>query len=305
IFAYQRLLGDSELVVAMAAGFSPLQLARPSLVVGIFFTIIGYGLTLWAVPVAYHAYKNTEFQMRNSYSGVVLQEGVFNAIAPGKTIFIRERSADGTLRDILLSDDSTTNHSVIINARSGSFINSPTGPKILLVKGNRQEWNYTNGKVGFLYFDNYTIDLKKLEDFQELRTRVATERFVDDLFNPKDVYTDDLLRILRVEAHRRLSAPLLILALIGIGLAVMLSDSNARLGQGRRISMAVGAATILVVLENFWIQNGAKFSATISLMYLTPLLSFGVCMILLAGYGGALRRRFARMRSPAVPPVQG
>ena len=296
IFAYQRLLGDSELVVAMAAGYSPMQLARPALVIGVFFTVIGYFLTLWALPVAYHAYKNTEFQMRNTYSGVLLQEGVFTALEAGKTIYIRERGANGVLKDILLSDDSTSNSSVIITALSGSFLNTPSGPKIHLVKGNRQEWNYLSGKVGFLYFDDYTLDLQKIGDIQELRTRVATERFVPDLFNPTDQVGDGLRRIYRVEAHRRLSSPLLILAMIGIALAVILSDSNARVGQGRRILFAILAATILEVVQNIWIQNAVRFSATISLMYLTPILSFTISMILLGGLGEGWRLKAAGVK---------
>ncbi|MDI9408705.1 MAG: LptF/LptG family permease [Candidatus Pacebacteria bacterium] len=291
IFAYQRLLGDSELVVAMAAGYSPIQLARPALIVGALFTVLGYFLTLWGLPVAYHAYKNTEFTMRNSYSGVLLQEGVFTALEAGKTIYIRERGANGVLYDILLSDDSTPNHSVIITAHSGSFLNTPTGPKIHLIKGNRQEWNYSNGKVGFLYFDDYTLDIQKLEAIQQLRTRVATERFVPDLFKPNDTKDESLRSIFRVEAHRRLASPLLILALVSVALVVILTNSNARVGQGRRIMVAVLAATVIEVLQNIWTQNAVKFSAIISLMYLTPILSFTLCIMLLGGFGEGWRMR--------------
>src|SRR6201746_2637216 len=51
-FVYQRMTSDRELTVMRAAGLSPWALARPALAVALLATLVGYVLSIWAVPAS-------------------------------------------------------------------------------------------------------------------------------------------------------------------------------------------------------------------------------------------------------------
>ena len=297
LFAYNRLVRDSELVVMQAAGYSPLSLMSPALMVGVIFTLVGYILTIWIMPLAYHTYKEKVFQMRNTYSGVLLQEGVFTVLDNGVTVFVRKRDENGQLQDIVLSDESVFNKSVIITAQTGTLVETDSGPQFQLKKGNRQEWSYDSNKVGFLYFDDYTVDIKRLKEIRELRTPVATERYIHDLFNPKDVTDLGLIALFRIEAHRRITEPLMILALVSVALVTMLLDGNARQGQSLRIIVAITIAATFELLQIFWGQLGVNFPIFRIFMYLMPIAIFATCLFIASPYGERIRSKLVNHKT--------
>ncbi|MEM7653660.1 MAG: LptF/LptG family permease, partial [Pseudomonadota bacterium] len=80
LFVYNKLIGDNELVVMRAAGFSAMGLARPVLVCGGLVAMIVYFISLYLMPIAYREFKDRQFALRHDLAALVLREGTFQKV---------------------------------------------------------------------------------------------------------------------------------------------------------------------------------------------------------------------------------
>ena len=159
LFAYYRLQTASELVVMQTAGMSAYALAKPGLVVGGIISIFMTILTLYFLPASYREFKDQEFLIRHQFGTVFLQEGSFNTIAPGVTVFVHKRGADQELHGIMLHDNRDPEKPQTWLAERGALVTTEEGPRAVLVKGNRQQVDRVRGKFSMLLFDQTTLDV--------------------------------------------------------------------------------------------------------------------------------------------------
>lgn len=243
VFAYNRLVGDSELVVMRSAGMGPLNLARPALLLSAVVTTISYALAFYFLPLAYRDFKDLEFDVRNDYAGMLLREGAFNTVANGITVFVRQREASGELVGILVHDSRRPSDPVTLVAERGRLAMSEEGPRVVLVAGNRQELDRETGRMRFLYFERYSVDLGRVAQRSTERWREPRERYLHELFRAPQNENDRQSRArLLAEGHNRIVTPLLAFTLTMIGLACLLSGDFNRRGQMRRVVTAIAAA---------------------------------------------------------------
>jgi lipopolysaccharide export system permease protein len=246
LFTYNKLITDSELVVLRAAGLGPFQLARPALVLASAVVLIGYSLSLYLLPWSYRQFKDFEFNVRSDYSAVLLKEGAFNNVSPGITVYIRSREADGELQGILIHDNRVRDKTFTLIAERGRLAVAEDGPRVILVNGNRQQFEPETGKLSLLYFDRYSVDLGRVGQAQQDRWREPRERYLTELLFPDNSANDRAYATrLYAEAHTRLTSPLLGLAFTLISLAALLSGEFNRRGQSRRVMAAIALAAML------------------------------------------------------------
>lgn len=246
VFSYNRLVGDSELVVMRSAGMGPIHLARPALVLAAIVTAISYTLALYFLPLAYRDFKDLEFDVRNDYAGLLLREGAFNNVAAGITVYVRQRDASGDLVGILVHDNRRPTDPVTLVAERGRLAASEDGPRVVLVAGNRQELDRETGRMRFLYFERYSVDLGRVAQRTTERWREPRERYLHELFRPPQDENDRQSRArLLAEGHNRIVTPLLAVTLTLIGLACLLSGDFNRRGQMRRVVAAIVAAIVV------------------------------------------------------------
>ena len=273
VFAYNKLAADSELVVLKAAGLSPLQLAKPAIIIGIIATMLCYAMSLYLMPLTKRQFKEAQTFLRDNYASVLLQEEVFNTPVDGLTVFIRERDDDGTLRGILVHDNRVPNQTTTMMAEKAQLMQSPTGPQFYLIKGQRQEKR--NGLVSWLDFDSYSIDLSFYTKQAKDRVLGQEELFLGDLLNPTGVSPSRANKY-RAEAHQRLTWPLygLLLPLLAVGM-LSRGDFNRR-GQWKVITSISSAAIILVVVV-FGLNNFvARFPVLAPAIYMLAVGVLGV-----------------------------
>jgi lipopolysaccharide export system permease protein len=302
LFTFNRLAGDSELVVMRACGLSPLQLARPVLVLAAIVCAVGYSLTLYFLPLAYRAFKDLDFAVRNDFAGIMLREGSFNTIGPGITIYVRTREASGDLVGLLLHDARRADQHVSMIAERGRLAIGDSGPRIVLVQGNRQETDRGSGRVRILYFDRYSVDFGRIGESGGQRWREPRERYLHELFGPPRDANDRENRFrLRAEGHNRLASPLLGVALALTALAALLSGEHDRRGHGRRMIVAVALAAAIQA-GNMAAQNlAARSPAMIPLVYLSVLGPAAVATWWLLGATPSRFRHLGRrLRRPAI-----
>lgn len=284
LFVYQRLAGDRELTVMRAAGLSPFALARPALALCAVATLVGYGLTLWLVPLSAGAFREFQFEIRNRIAAFLLQEGVFTQVSDNLVVYVRDRGRDGTLHGILVDDGRDPAHRATVLAESGRLLDSPSGPKVLLLNGSREEIDPETGRLNLLTFKENTIDLARQEKGEPTRVRDMGEMGVGELLHPdpRSVNPREVPRM-RVEAHKRLELPLSTLSYVMVALLAVLTGTFRRHGSLVRPFVAVVVVVGLVAVGLAFDSLAVKHPEIIPLMYVRALLPGLLCAAWLFG----------------------
>lgn len=285
-FVYQRLSGDRELTVMRAAGLSPLTMARPALLVCALAIGLGYGLTLWMVPYSAGAFREFQFEIRNRIAAFLLQEGVFTPISDNLVVYVRNRGPDGTLHGILVDDGRDPAHHATVLAEAGRLLDSPSGPRVLLLNGSREEIDPETGRLNLLTFKENTIDLTQPGHGEPTRLRDMGEMGVGELLhpNPATVHPRDMPRM-RVEAHKRLVLPLSTFSYVMVALVSVLSGAFRRHGSLLRPLVAILAVVALVALGLALDSLAVRHLWIIPLLYGRALLPGVLCAAWLFGPG--------------------
>jgi lipopolysaccharide export system permease protein len=292
LFVFNRLITESELVVMRAAGLSPFGLAKPVLILsGIAFLILMM-LSLYFLPAANREFKNLQFEIRNRFVSSLLQEGAFTTISDKLTIYIGARNNRGEVIGLLIQDERDPRHPVTIIAERGAFAESGDGSRIIMVNGDRQQYDRDSGKLSVLTFDRYVLDLDMLRDAPEVHFSEPQERFLGELlFPPPD--TDALTReSFLVEANQRITIPLTAFSFAMIPLACLLPGEFNRRGQLKRVLTALGCALLFQTLDLAVKNLAGRYSMAIVLSYVVDLLPFtlGLGIILHRGISFKFRR---------------
>lgn len=248
LFSYNKLTSDSELVVMQAMGLSRWKLARPVVIVGTVVMLISYVIAMYIQPVSYKKFKDMQSLLRNNYVSLLLQEGVFSNPVEGLTVFVRERDKDGGLHGILVHDNRQPDKSITMMAESGRLVETPQGPRFLLVNGNRQEMN--DGRLSLLNFEHYTLDISLYTNAMKDRKSDVQELFLPELLwkNADEKLPDSEVMKRHAEAHQRIIWPAYVLSLALIAIAMLLSGEFNRRGQWQRITIASITATMLLFI---------------------------------------------------------
>lgn len=268
IYTYNKLMVESELIVLGAVGVSRWQLAKPALTLGAFACLLCYGLALYLMPLANARFQDIRVFFRDKYASVLLEEEVFNNPMDGVTVYARARDGQN-LQGILMHDSRDPNQTITMVADHGKVEQTENGPRFYLENGIRQQWK--NGRVNWLAFDNYTMDIAFFGQ-EVTRKRSEAEQTIFELFN-REGLTDKQIAAYRAEAHQRLTWPLLCLGLPLLVVAVLFAGEFNRRGQSRRI-VAASLVVLVLVLAYFALRSlSVKHAWLVSGMYL---IGFGV-----------------------------
>jgi lipopolysaccharide export system permease protein len=299
VFIYNRMIMDSELVAIRSAGYSPLTLARPALVLAAVVTVLLWAITMWAAPKSIASMHNMRGAIKAQFSALLFREGVFNPVGSGLTVYMRERTPEGALRGLMIHDsrEKNKNPSTIL-AKKGVLQVQDDRHQVLVYDGSRQEYDPQTGVLQRLNFERYTIDLPDNGPVRQ-RWSEPEERTIGDLLNPNLSNSRDAanLREFRVEFHRRLTSPLLAMVFTLISCCALLLGPVDRRGQGRRIAAAIGSVVLLqgLFLATFNLTRQSDLGLT--LLYALIFVPLTGCGLLLSGYGEGLRRRFLHGRA--------
>lgn len=260
VFVYAKMITDRELVVMRAAGVGQFGLAKPALVMTFLTLIFGYALNLYLLPESYKAFRLLQWEIRNTYSHVLLKEGSFNSLSGAVTVYVRERAPDGQLLGILVHDERDKKAPVTLMAERGALVDTESGPRVVMYNGNRQTIG-ANAKLSILYFDRYVFEVPTSQESITDRFREPRERSMSELINLEDadgVNKNDWGKY-KVELHKRIVTPLLGVGFAMVGLACLLYGPITRRSQTLRIITAVSIMISLqgatLSLENIIAKN--------------------------------------------------
>ena len=275
-FVYQRLAGDRELTVMRSTGLSPFGLARPALALAVLAMGAGYLLNVWIVPASLNSFREFQWEIRNQVAAFLLQEGVFTAISDDLTVYVRFRDREGVLRGIVVDDARQPNAHATILAERGRLVDGPTGPRVLLQNGSRQEIDRLSGRLKILTFNENAIDLAEATHGDAARPRDMTEASLAELFDPHPANAQDIGKW-RAEADRRLAAPWSTLSFAMVALLSVLTGSFRRFGGMLRPVIAIGAIVALLAVGLAVGNLAARDNRLIPLIWVQAILPGLVC----------------------------
>jgi lipopolysaccharide export system permease protein len=279
-FIYQRMTSDRELTVMRAAGLSPWRLARPALTVALLATVLGYGLTIWAVPASLSNFKQYQWEIRNRLAAFLLQDGVFTPLSDKLTVYVRSRDQDGTLRGILVDDARDPTAHATILAERGRLLDGASGPRVLLQDGSRQEIDHQSGRLNILTFKQNEINLSEAVKDEATRPADMSEVTLGALLNPHPYFERDRPKWV-AEAHKRLTAPLTTLSYAMVGLFSALGGIFRRHGGIARTLATVGAMVVLLALGLAFGTLAARDNDMLFLLWLHAIAPGVMCAWLL------------------------
>lgn len=283
VYALNRMQQESEIAVLYGAGVSRHHIARPIIQIAVLAALAHLTINTVVQPWAFKERRETLYALRTDIASSLIEEGSFTFPGEGLTLYARQRGGGGELRDLLIND-ARPDLPITYTARAGAIVTIDGAPAIVLRDGQIQRQT-EDGTVDVLDFDRYVLQMGAGIEETEYFFLKASDRTLYELFFPDRTTHFDQRNIdqFLAEAHARLSAPLLNIALAMIALAGVLVGEFSRRGYGRRIMVAAVIA-LLVRLAAIGLQAAADENPDLNaLQYALPIAVILIAAIMLSG----------------------
>jgi lipopolysaccharide export system permease protein len=176
IYVANRLTLESELVVAEATGISPFRLARPVFFFGLFTAAFIAVLAHLLVPMSQVRLVERQGEIAQSITTRFLTEGSFVHPARGITVYIRDITRDGEMRDLFLSDARSPKQRITYTAESALVVRTDDGPRLVMFDGLAQVL-HEDGRLTTTGFEDLTYDISALMTGPLFLERTPVRRF--------------------------------------------------------------------------------------------------------------------------------
>ncbi len=273
LFVFNKLTAESEIVVMRAAGVSQAGLATPAIAAGALTMAALLVLSLVIVPASNRAFRDLQFQIRNRIVTVLVQDGVFNTISERLMIYDMGRNEAGDLLSLVIYDGRDPSRPVIVFAERGAFVDTPEGPRLVMVNGTRQQRDLANGHLSVLQFEKYTLDLAEFSEEGGVRDRDPDERSTAELLFPTQRPSDEgAIRALSLEINMRLAGPISGLSMALLPILCLLPGEFNRRGQSRRVTLAIALAFLFEFVDLGLRDVAGRMNGAMLVLYLNLML---------------------------------
>ena len=297
IYAFNRMHSESEIAVLYGAGVSRNRLARPIIQLATIAAVAHLVINLVVQPWAFEERRKVFYDLRTDIASSLIEEGSFTYPADGLTLYARSRGGGGELRDLLINDG-RTEPGITYTARAGAIVTVDGAPAIVMRDGQVQQQT-EEGSVDVLDFDRYVLKFDGVFEEPDLFFLKASDRTLFDLVFPDRTshYDQRNVNEFLAEAHSRLAAPLLNIALALVALVGVLMGEFSRRGYGRRIMWA-SISALVIRLASLVIGAAAADDPQLNaLQYVLPIAVIIFASLLL---GGKTARKKRREMGPSV-----
>lgn len=292
LYATNRLMTESELVVVQAAGLGPFRLARAAFVFGLFVTALLLLLSHVLVPASRATLAERRSQIAENVTARFLVEGRFMNPARNLTVYIREISQTGELKGVFLSDNRRPEARTTYTAARALLVRAEAGPKLVMFDGLAQTLDTESRRLSTTRFSDFAYDLGALIGGGAARRPSVEELPTRSLLAPGPALLEASgkpLSVFRYEAHARFAQPFLGLAGALLGFAAILSGGFSRFGFWRQIALAVTILIAIQLIDNAVADRALADADAWPLIYLPAALGLGAALALL-GWSGRRRR---------------
>jgi len=283
LYAFNRLIGDSEMVVLQTAGLSALRLLRPVLAFGLILATLVFVLANYLAPAARTQFIDRSQEVRENLTGRFLREGQFIHPTNGLTVYIREITELGEFRDVFLQDRLNPSAETTYTAKRALLLQAETGPRLVMFDGMAQSLDVASGRLATVRFTDFTYDVGALieeggfrnTDLREIPTRVlvsATPETAEQFALP--------LAQMRFAGHDRIARCLFAVFVPLIAAAALMLGGFSRFGVWPQILTAVVILIPIQMVSNAAESVGVQAVGLHYLAYVQPALAALVAAIL-------------------------
>ncbi|MDP3459685.1 MAG: LptF/LptG family permease [Hyphomonas sp.] len=291
VWSLNRIHKDSEIVVAQAAGMTRWQVASPILRLALMGAVLHLAVNLWVQPAAQRAMREAVAEARADLAAALIRPGQFTTNGERLTFYAREQ-VGGELRGVLISDMTDPDFPTDILARSAALVSVEGRPTLLLRDALSQQLD-NNQQLSILEFDQYMFDLTEfMKEDAELILK-ASDKYLHELLfvDRKDYFQNKEADAFLAEAHARLTTPLLNIVMALIAIVAVLGGDFSRQGYSRRIAIASGGASVMLVVQ-LALQSAAADNPALNIVqWVIPLAAIGGLSWVYFGRGRHIGKR--------------
>jgi lipopolysaccharide export system permease protein len=295
LFTINKLYTEAELVVMMAAGAGPLDLARPVAAFGAGLCLLMGLITLVLVPLGGAALADRTQEIRSDLVNSLIVERQFLHPMPGLTLFIADTSSVGEMAGLFLHDERVPAQAVTYTAERALLLREGMEARLVMLDG--VALTRTPGPaLNSVTFEQFVFDLTGLIESQGPRNPRPSEYALGQLLDP----TQEMLgrgnytRASYIsEGHWKLALPLLSILYPMVALVTLIGRPYRRGGFGARVVLAIAVSIALYAIV-FVARSRVQVDAGLwPVIYLAHLLGLGYIVVATARIAGRLRGREA------------
>ena len=260
----KRLNDESEIPPLFSAGLSVMRLIRPLVAMAFMGIIVGYGISLYLLPISMTAFKDMQHELRNTEGHLFLEAGSFNQLDEGLMVYLKRRTGPYAMEGLLVHNSKDSERPITWMARRGKISATKAGsPKLVLEEGIRQD--VTPNQVSMLQFKKHTMEISRAVTLPGPRSRSIEEyslkQLKEQFTTPKHGISEKDVKEFRAEWHKRLLWPLTPLPLILIATALLLRGKIRREGIIGTMIFAIFCAVIyqsLLLVAHSFVTKGVE-----------------------------------------------
>ena len=276
LYAINRLMQESELVVMQATGFSAFRLARPVLWFGAIVVAMQLVLLNLLVPMSQARLAERSAEISENITSRFLNEGRFMHPSKGITIYIREITPLGELNDLFLADERSPDERVVYTARKALLVRGETAPRLVMLDGAAQRLTRDDTRrIALTRFSTFTMDLSGVVGAKDARKRQMKELTTAELLSADPALiavTGETEGAFRAEIHTRIAGSLLGLAAPLLGFGFLMLGGYSRFGLWRQIAGAVVGLILLQMVNTATSGAVLRDDSLWALNYAAPVL---------------------------------
>jgi lipopolysaccharide export system permease protein len=298
VWSLNRIHKDSEIVVAQAAGMTRWQVASPIFRLALMCAVMHLAVNLWVQPLAQRNMREAVAVARADLAAALIRPGQFTTNGERLTFYAREQ-VGGELRGVMISDMTDPDYPTDILARTAALVTVEGRPTLVLRDALSQQLD-ANQQLSILEFDQYMFDLTDfMKEDSELILK-ASDKFLHELFfvDRKDYFQNKDADTFLAEAHSRLTTPLLNIVMALLAIVAVLGGDFSRQGYAKRIGLATGGATFMLVVQ-LGLQSAAADDPALNVaQWAVPLVVIGGLSWVYFGRGrhiGAKQRKIGQL----------
>ena len=298
VYVTNRLVSDSEMVAVQATGYSAFRLARPVLYFGLIVGFLMMILMHFLVPLSTSRLGDRQVEISQNATARLLTEGQFLEPADGITVYIREITSAGELRDILLADTRDATNQVTYTAAQAYLLRVEDDTQLVMRNGLVQTLRLSSNQLFTTSFEDFVFDIGGLIDEPVASKRRRSELMTWDLLNPSDDILEEIgdsrARLLS-EGHNRFSQSVLGTVATLLGYAALMVGGFTRFGLWKQVLFAIFLIILIKATETVGLNAARANPALWFASYLPSVVGLIIiwALLFIADRPTFLRRRRA------------
>lgn len=307
LISLNRLHTEQEIVVCFAGGMSRWRVIAPALRLATVVALVLLVANLWVQPWCQRETRAELFRIRTDLAASLVRPGQFAQPSPNLTVYTQSVDSSGILHNVFIHQNRGDDGSSVFDGATGVIGKQNGNPVLLLRDGSQQQFSKEH-VLNYLTFDDYVFDLTPYLDTSEIVIYKIGDRYLHELVFPdkRQTWVRNNRKKLIAEAHARLSAPLYSFTFIMLALHAVIGGAFSRIGYGRRILAASGAA-LAIRIVGFGAEAACDGAPLLNLLqYAVPLVP--VWWTAKRLFGGKMQSgEMSELGGPssAAPPVRG